>query len=194
VPIIPEVLRSKVSVLVELHRKRRALERLNRDLAGENAELVRTNLALETKRAQELERLNANLEQVNYELGIANQALKLEIMERRRVEERLRELDRRKDEFLATLAHELRNPLAPLLSGLETLRSRAASRNSASGRARSWSASSRRWCAWSTTCSTSRASPAAGSSSAPNASRSTRSCPRRSSRRGRCSSPSATAC
>jgi len=122
VPIIPEVLRSKVSVLVELHRKRRALERLNRDLAGENAELVRTNLALETKRAQELERLNANLEQVNYELGIANQALKLEIMERRRVEERLRELDRRKDEFLATLAHELRNPLAPLLSGLETLR------------------------------------------------------------------------
>ena len=122
VPIIPEVLRSKVQVLVELHRKRRALERLNRDLAGENAELVRTNLALETKRAQELERLNANLESVNYELGIANQALKLEIMERRRVEERLREQDRRKDEFLATLAHELRNPLAPLLSGLENLR------------------------------------------------------------------------
>jgi signal transduction histidine kinase len=35
---------------------------------------------------------------------------------------RLREEDRRKDEFLATLAHELRNPLAPLGSGLELLR------------------------------------------------------------------------
>lgn len=33
-----------------------------------------------------------------------------------------READRRKDEFLATLAHELRNPLAPLQNGLEILR------------------------------------------------------------------------
>lgn len=36
--------------------------------------------------------------------------------------EALREADRRKDEFLATLAHELRNPLAPIRSGLEVLR------------------------------------------------------------------------
>jgi signal transduction histidine kinase len=34
--------------------------------------------------------------------------------ERKRVEAELREVDRRKDEFLATLAHELRNPLAPI--------------------------------------------------------------------------------
>jgi PAS domain S-box-containing protein len=38
------------------------------------------------------------------------------------VHEVLREADRRKDEFLATLAHELRNPLAPIRNGLQVLR------------------------------------------------------------------------
>ncbi|HXA35542.1 MAG TPA: ATP-binding protein [Steroidobacteraceae bacterium] len=37
-----------------------------------------------------------------------------DLTERRALEERLRRSDRRKDEFLATLAHELRNPLAPI--------------------------------------------------------------------------------
>jgi PAS domain S-box-containing protein len=40
----------------------------------------------------------------------------------RQAEEALREADRRKDEFLATLAHELRNPLAPIRNGLHLLR------------------------------------------------------------------------
>jgi len=39
-----------------------------------------------------------------------------------RAEEALREADRRKDEFLAMLAHELRNPLAPILTAVEILR------------------------------------------------------------------------
>jgi PAS domain S-box-containing protein len=39
-----------------------------------------------------------------------------------KAEQLLREADRRKDEFLATLAHELRNPLAPLLNALELMR------------------------------------------------------------------------
>jgi PAS domain S-box-containing protein len=38
----------------------------------------------------------------------------------------LRDADRRKDEFLATLAHELRNPLAPIRNGIEVLRMVAA--------------------------------------------------------------------
>jgi PAS domain S-box-containing protein len=42
--------------------------------------------------------------------------------ERRRTELALRNADRRKDEFLATLAHELRNPLAPISLGLELLK------------------------------------------------------------------------
>jgi signal transduction histidine kinase/ActR/RegA family two-component response regulator len=40
--------------------------------------------------------------------------LQKEMAERRRAEEALRAGDRQKDEFLATLAHELRNPLAPI--------------------------------------------------------------------------------
>ena len=39
-----------------------------------------------------------------------------------RARETLRDADRRKDEFLATLSHELRNPLAPLRSSLQLLR------------------------------------------------------------------------
>ncbi|MBA4106142.1 MAG: hypothetical protein C0485_10310 [Pirellula sp.] len=42
--------------------------------------------------------------------------------QRRRAELDLKEADRRKDEFLATLAHELRNPLAPITAGLELLK------------------------------------------------------------------------
>jgi PAS domain S-box-containing protein len=45
-----------------------------------------------------------------------------DVTERREAEEALKEADRRKDEFLALLAHELRNPLAPLRNGLEVMR------------------------------------------------------------------------
>ena len=44
------------------------------------------------------------------------------LAERERMEEALRESDRRKDEFIALLAHELRNPLAPIRNGLQVLR------------------------------------------------------------------------
>jgi PAS domain S-box-containing protein len=46
----------------------------------------------------------------------------LDISARMQAEVALREADRRKDEFLATLAHELRNPLAPIASAVEVLR------------------------------------------------------------------------
>ena len=44
-----------------------------------------------------------------------------DLIERMLAEERLRESDRRKEEFLATLAHELRNPLAPILNAVQCL-------------------------------------------------------------------------
>ena len=44
-----------------------------------------------------------------------------DITERKRIDEALRDVDRRKDEFLAVLAHELRNPLAPIRSATDIL-------------------------------------------------------------------------
>ena len=53
---------------------------------------------------------------------IGMRAFVRDITDRRRVEEALRDADRRKDEFIATLSHELRNPLAPIRNGLQVLR------------------------------------------------------------------------
>ncbi len=47
--------------------------------------------------------------------------LRVALAERARVEEQLREADRRKDDFLAMLAHELRNPLAPMLTAVQLM-------------------------------------------------------------------------
>jgi len=49
-------------------------------------------------------------------------AVAIDITERKRAEEALHLADRRKDEFLAMLAHELRNPLAPIASAADMLR------------------------------------------------------------------------
>jgi PAS domain S-box-containing protein len=46
----------------------------------------------------------------------------MDVTELKQAEEALKEANRRKDEFLATLSHELRNPLAPLLNALEIVR------------------------------------------------------------------------
>ena len=50
----------------------------------------------------------------------------VDVHDARAAQEALREADRRKDEFLATLAHELRNPLAPIRNALQLLRRRPA--------------------------------------------------------------------
>jgi len=97
VPIVPEILRAKVAVFVDLYRKTRRLERWNQDLEQRVAE-----------RTAELEataaRLRSNEEGLRVALGA------------------LRDADRRKDEFLAILAHELRNPLAPVTTAVEIMR------------------------------------------------------------------------
>lgn len=117
VPVIPEIMRTKVSVLAELYRKRRELQVLNASLASAHREL-------QEEKARELERLNASLRAANAELELRNRELLAENKERTRAERQLREADQRKDEFLATLAHELRNPLAPLQNALAVRRLR----------------------------------------------------------------------
>jgi PAS domain S-box-containing protein len=64
VPVIPELLRAKVSIFAELHRKARQLEKLNRELEARVAE-----------RTDELERRAEMLQHVNGELARKNQEL-----------------------------------------------------------------------------------------------------------------------
>lgn len=89
VPVIPDLLRAKVTTFIDLYRKTRQLEDLNRDLEERVAERTASLRA-------SMERLEAS-------------------------EAALRQADRRKDEFLAMLGHELRNPLAPLRNAVQIL-------------------------------------------------------------------------
>jgi signal transduction histidine kinase len=122
IPVVPEILRSKVAVLVELYLKRRELRELNRTLALANEQLAAANTTLQAEKTRELETLNRVLQRANTELEQANQTLQNEIAERTRVEQALKAADRHKDEFLAMLAHELRNPLAPILNAVQLIR------------------------------------------------------------------------
>jgi signal transduction histidine kinase len=96
VPIVPEILRAKVAVFADLWRKTRRLERWNQELEQRVAE-----------RTGELEATAARLRANEASLSRAVDAM--------------RDTDRRKDEFLAVLAHELRNPLAPVSYAVEIL-------------------------------------------------------------------------
>jgi PAS domain S-box-containing protein len=55
--------------------------------------------------------------------------INLDISRLKVTEEALRDADRRKDEFLATLAHELRNPLAPIRHAVKLLETKSADEN-----------------------------------------------------------------
>jgi two-component system CheB/CheR fusion protein len=94
----------------------------------------------ERKRAEdELRQAHDSLEQRvrerTAELAATNATLRAEVEERRRLEEELHhrvaelaEADRHKNEFLAMLAHELRNPLAPIRNAVQILKMPGADR------------------------------------------------------------------
>jgi signal transduction histidine kinase len=114
IPVIPEILRSKVAVLVELYAKRRELQAVNRELADSNKQLADANYSLQLEKTRELEELNGHLQRANDELSRSNQSLETEVRERMRAEDLLKDAVVKRDEFLAMLSHELRNPLSPL--------------------------------------------------------------------------------
>jgi signal transduction histidine kinase len=128
IPVVPEILRSKVAVLVELYCKRRELRELNRNLTVANERLGAANQMLQAEKTRELERLNAILQRANAELGRANSSLQREVAERAKAQQALKDADRKKDEFLAMLAHELRNPLAPIVNALYLMRTNPSAR------------------------------------------------------------------
>lgn len=79
-----------------------------------NVTLMERPLRLATLRSAVQSGIRARERQYQIRTHLADQA---------RTTELLRQADRRKDEFLATLGHELRNPLAPLVTGLQLLKS-----------------------------------------------------------------------
>jgi signal transduction histidine kinase/ActR/RegA family two-component response regulator len=82
--------------------------------------------ALQQKRHEDAIRaanlqLEERVAQRTAELARVNESLQAEVAERKRIEAALRDADQRKDQFLATLAHELRNPLSPLTAAAQLI-------------------------------------------------------------------------
>src|SRR5207253_4697088 len=88
---------------------RAEVRRLSQENADLSKQLAEAKAGMQMDRAQRRAALNLVEDAVR-----AREAEQRENSERRRVEEELRKSNQLKDQFLATLAHELRNPLAPI--------------------------------------------------------------------------------
>jgi signal transduction histidine kinase len=134
-PIVPEILRAKASVFVELKRRTEEVARQAELLRQAERQEHSRRLADERQRweadalRQQMEKEKRNAAALAHKAGeLARTVAKLERVEEEltRINRQLEDADRRKNEFLALLGHELRNPLAPIVTGLELLRSRPA--------------------------------------------------------------------
>jgi signal transduction histidine kinase len=115
-PVDPDVLRAKAAVFVELQRRSAEISRQAEKLRESEQRAHEQELA-EQRRRLEAEALRQSLaRQREYTVNLEDIHARLE-----RSNAQLADADRRKDEFIAVLAHELRNPLGALINGLEVL-------------------------------------------------------------------------
>jgi PAS domain S-box-containing protein len=89
-------------------------------LLGLSEDITERKAAAEALHAAN-EQLEKRVRDRTAELEHANEVLRTEMAERKRAENALREADHQKNQFLAVLSHELRNPLAPIRNGLYIL-------------------------------------------------------------------------
>ena len=116
-----EMIGRSITIVIPLDRRDEEYEILARISRGERVEHFETIRV--TKDGCQIA-ISLTVSPIRNLRGVIIGASKIarDITMRKRAEEVLKEEDRRKDQFIALLAHELRNPLAPLRSGLEIMR------------------------------------------------------------------------
>ncbi|HET9512736.1 MAG TPA: PAS domain S-box protein [Gemmatimonadales bacterium] len=116
-----EILNRSVFLLIPPERREEEEQILQRLRRGERIEHYETTRI--TRHGKRVD-VSLTLSPMKDERGVINgiSSVARDITERRLAEEALREANQRKDLFLATLAHELRNPLAPIHNSIHILR------------------------------------------------------------------------
>jgi signal transduction histidine kinase len=104
-PIVPVILKAKVAGFIELFQKTEQVKQQAEQL-----------------RQMERREFTQKLAEENARLKLAQESLRESEQRYRQLAEKLKDEAQRKDEFLAMLAHELRNPLAPVRNALQIIK------------------------------------------------------------------------